>query len=139
MIKELLRSLSEMPLDDLAPIMELIAKKIELNRSANKGTVPLSIFPYCLSIGGVYPCVEIVPCVGKAFALKKRNASTGEQGWDGLYHVPGVCARITDTPETIINRIITEMFGVETSAVPASSLTLIGVEMHHEPERGAVC
>ena len=111
-LKSTLRALIDMPLDgeDFARVMEMIAAKIKEWRTSHNGYVPLSIFKQCLSIGGVYPCVEILPCVGKEgdarrFALKKRSAAEGEQDWNGLWTIPGVAVRTTDNQQTIFDRL----------------------------------
>lgn len=138
--KELLQAISERSLEELAPAMELIAERVRRDRLAHQGLVPLSIFPFCLAIGGIYPAVEILPCINNAFALRKRDEASGEQGWDGEYHIPGVCGRITDTPETILIRLNKELFGAGREGMSFSDLNFIGISIHNnEAERGCVC
>jgi hypothetical protein len=136
--KSLLRQVSKMSLVDLASIMSVIAEKVRATRLAHGGYVPINIFPLCLAIGGVYPCFEILPLVGGIPMLKKRGGVAEEHGWNGQYQIPGSVGRISDTPEEIIDRLSVEIFGIK-GAVSFSDLNLAGVNIHDEPERGAVC
>src|SRR3989344_6610376 len=111
---ELLREINSKSLIDLEPILQILADRIYQHRISNNSLVPLNIFPYCITIGGISSVVELfVECfsVGKfvGYALKKR--SPDESGWAELYHTPGTVIRLRDSPEKIFKRLEKEVFG----------------------------
>lgn len=140
----LLRAISNAPLEKLEDVFRILSRRVHTHRQANRGFVPREIFPFCIGIGGIYPCVEIVVKAhdGKSlgFALKKRSGN--EQGWKGKYQIVGAAVRTTDKPENVYNRVLAEIFG-EGKQPPnlrqSKKLEFIGTEIHDEPERQAVC
>jgi len=132
--KEMIDSMSGMTLQELAPIFNHLAHRVYQHRRGNKGYVPLEIFASCIGIGGVYSCVEIVVETegenGKGYLLKRREKEE-EQGWEGLYQIPGVAARITDNPAEIFARLASEIFGQKREM----DLQYLGCEIHDEPKR----
>ncbi len=135
----LAKLVGEIPVDDLAPILEAITSTIWSHRVKHDGFVPLSIFPLCTGIGGIYPCVEILPQISDDFALKMRGAGEQGESWTNKYHIPGVCGRIVDTPEKIFGRLSQEIFGNIDNVSP-SNLTPVGIIISNEiTERAAIC
>ncbi|MDD4902425.1 MAG: hypothetical protein PHE24_04810 [Patescibacteria group bacterium] len=136
------QALKNSPLDQLGDVFKMLADKVFAHRRENKGYVPLAIFPYCVGIGGIYPCVEMIVEVRSllgtpiGYALKKRSAE--EQAWQGKYQIVGVAGRITDQPKNIFNRLTTEIFG-QNKLAEYKKADFIGIEIHDEPERQATC
>lgn len=143
MNQQLLQLVQEAPLSDLAPVFEILAERVYQHRKENNGYVPLQIFPFCVGIGGVYPCVEVIvyldePSRGARIFFKKREG-TSEQGWEGQYQIPGVAGRITDSPADIFGRLAKELFGHDADAESLKNLNFVGIEIHDETERRATC
>jgi hypothetical protein len=143
MDQNLLEVLRDEPLEKLAEGLEVLADRLTEHRRTHAGFVPLPIFPFCIGIGGIYPCVEIVVRVKNFFgftvgyALKKRT--TKEQGWVGKYQIAGTAGRQTDNPERIFQHLWNEIYGTNAPAI-SKKAKFIGVEIHDEiEERQAVC
>lgn len=108
-----LEKIKKASLDDLAFLFKILADKTVVHRKKNDGAVPYTIFPHCITIGGSYPTVEIIVRVHKKdktyIALRKREK--GEQGYEGVYHIPGSIIRLGDKNLSIsIKRTLREIF-----------------------------
>lgn len=128
------------PLKELAPLLRLLAARLYEHRLAHNGYVPPELFEPSLGIGGVTVSSQIVNEVVDAdgkrigFALKRREK--GEIGWEGLHHNTCCTFRLTDTPDSALLRNVRETF----QEIPAEEeLEVLGVTVHHEPERQATC
>ncbi|MDO8594548.1 MAG: hypothetical protein Q7R93_03465 [bacterium] len=137
---ELLKWVQAAELKALGPLFHMLAQKVFMHRKANGGLVPPEIFPSCVGIGGVYPCVEVaIRVLGHGnntvgYVLKKRG--NAEQGWNGLYGIPGVSGLTIDSPSKMFSRLGTKIWGEKTDLF--RRLAFVGVEMHDEPERDGV-
>lgn len=137
--------LRETPLDQLGEAFDILAERVYAHRGANRGFVPREIFAFCVCLGGVYPCVEVVIEVVDArtgdrigYALKKRTGGS-EEGWEGQFQIVGTACRMTDDQFSIRMRLASEIFGDEAPPLEQGRLTLLGNEIHDEPERWAAC
>jgi hypothetical protein len=132
----LVRQISALSLEELAPVFRLLAVKVNTHRAANNGFTPKDIFVECLAIGGSYVCLEVVVSFKSRFFLKRRGSD--EQGWQNQYQIPGTAVRRTDTPADALKRVSQEIFGPSGLVLDQGELEFIGVETHPEPERGGV-
>jgi hypothetical protein len=132
----LVRQISALSLQELAPVFRLLAAKVNTHRAANNGFTPKDIFVECLAIGGSYVCLEVVVSFKNRFFLKQRGSN--EQGWQGKYGITGVTVRPTDSPADALKRVSQEIFGPSGLVLDQDELEFIGVETHSEPERGGV-
>ena len=117
-----------------AGILEAIARKVQANRAENNGQLRAgTAYLSAWQVAGTYTCAEMVVYVGGKPWLKRRGEE-GEDAWDGEYQIPGVAVLPGDTPASICERLLTEIFGDER---PTLALTpqVVGFEKHLEPER----
>lgn len=138
----LLKILEKTPLEELGPVFEILARRVYNHRKQNNGYVPLSIFPFCVGLGGVYPCVEIVVIDSEnGLPMVKKRNSKSEHGYQNEFQVPGVTARITDGPIDVLNRAFRELFGLDLQFdyCDFPNLEMVGIEIHDEPYRRATC
>ena len=103
-----------LPLEKLSRGLARIAERLNAHRKASGGFTPRPLFLPCLAIGGVYACKEFILAVGDShgnihgYALKLRDPL--DQGWHGLYHIPGSITRRTDTlTKPAFDRLLAEV------------------------------
>ena len=138
-VRDIVRAVQVIPLQELGPLFEVLSEMVFGHRLENNGYVPLEIFPFCVGIGGVYPCVEVIVEANNGFWLKKR-AGDEEQGWKDQYQIPGQTARLADQPKDIFNRLAKEIFGDNTPDDFQDQLKFVGIEIHEEyDERRVTC
>jgi hypothetical protein len=132
--------LKKAPLEELAPICEVLAERFNAHRMETGGVVPLSLYPFVVGIGGIYVCYEVVIKTPAGYALKMRDAGNGEQGWHGQYHIPGVAWRPQgDTFEKVMGRLSREIYGDDAVSFSLNDLEFAGVVVHYQPERLTDC
>ena len=142
MEEEMLQILRDTDLKELAPVFEILAKRVLDWRNTNNGLVPIEIFPHCLGIGGKDFCLEVV-ILGRqngrsGYWLKCRD-DAGEQGWKGEYQICGTSYRTPETPDQALKRLSREIFGENRRlSLSFTQLKYLGLEIHSEPERGGV-
>lgn len=138
-MKEIIKRLGRLGISSLLPVFQMLARKVTLYRVQHNGCVPISIYPLCTQIGGAYPCVELLVTdkSGKRFALKKRDVA--DQGWQGLYHIPGTVIHIDDSWYMVLKRLATEMYGHHRARFTSLILTPIGTTIYFERERSSNC
>lgn len=138
MNQNILAELGSLPLENLAPIFNLLKKRCYTARLANNGRVPKEIFEACVGIGGTCPCYQVVVRVVDmdnklvGFALRKREADESGDAWANMYHNICTVARMTETPDDILERIASDM-GEEIHF--NARVILEGVTIHSEKER----
>jgi hypothetical protein len=134
-IKDIIEWMTIQPITAMVSVFESLAKKTNSYRLQHEGCVPKEIFPLCLAIGGSYPCVEIIVKIDERIAFKRR--SNTDQGWNGLFHIPGVVVRNNDNWERILERLSVEIFGSDGKIITFNDLRLIGNGVGFTKERSA--
>lgn len=133
---EIIRYMTETPLEELGPVLTALADRIYKHRLTHNGFVPREIFEPLISMDGETCSVQVVnEVIGAAgehigFALKLREAT--EVGYQGLFHNTCCSLRMFDTPETALGRDTVDAFG---SIPPHDELEFLGVTIHHEDMR----
>ncbi len=85
MKREILGYIDECSLDELSPVLDIIIKKANQERSQKNGLVPLKIFPKLLAMYGAYFSIEIIVEIINdeehtlGYAFKRRGNE--EQGY----------------------------------------------------------
>lgn len=126
--------------EDIAPACEVLAKRMNAERSLANGLVPLSVYPFVVGISGIYVCYEVIVKTPQGYALKMRNKETGEQGWNGQYHIPGVAWRPQgDSFLKVIGRLSREVYGEKATPFSLDELQFVGMVIHFQPERFTDC
>src|SRR5690606_21854248 len=99
-IEELVAGSDQLGLKELAPLFGRLAERVHEHRQNNRGFAPPEIYASLVGLGGSYLCIEVIPRlidsedVIQGYLLKMRE--TGDQGWQGQYHIPGTSIRQTD-------------------------------------------
>lgn len=142
-IEELISETEDCELEELAPLFNVLSRRVFEHRLANSGFVPLPIYPAMVGFGGVYVSVEVILRLVdedgefRGFLLKMREED--DQGWKELWHIPGVAARMTDGTIEPFERLAGEIFGQDDASLMRCAKP-IGVEIHAEfDERPASC
>lgn len=137
-IARAIRAIQKTPLPDLGSIFHALAEKTLSHRLANKGFVPLEVFPNMLSLAGAIPVVELVIEVrgqngrNRRYALKKRDGDVDQ--WKGYWHLAGTVARLTDSWKAVFERLSTEVYGSR-RALPRHALSFAGIALNYEKHR----
>lgn len=147
------------PLEKMADPLSIIARRVNARRKNNQGFTPEPIFESCLSIGGVFPAVELLISVvdlkGKTIGVALKKRGEGDHDWTGKYHIPGVVMRKGDTYSFVLDRLMDEMYGSvkakkgkhnsqiksrDTATFAAlKAASPVHIHMYYVKERGADC
>ncbi len=99
--------------EELGPILQIVADRVNESRRGTGGNTPRPIWRACVELGPSYACIEIVLWVKDdsgetvGVALKKREMS--DQGWAGSEHVNGCALRPNDDLARAQERLLDEL------------------------------
>lgn len=136
---EVVNFIKEAELSELGEVAAALADSAFKWRIAHEGKVPPEVFTPFITIGGSYPCYEIIVAITdregrhQGYAVKKRGV--GEQGWQGLFHITGTSGYFGISPEKILARLTVEIFGVHHQPLKSQDLKVAGVTVAYESDR----
>ncbi len=135
-IAAVLAEIDDATLDELAPLISALAKKVYAWRLSHKGYVPFAVFEDLL--GPVTVSVQIVHEVRTTltnkrigYAMKLREATEAGDAYRGLYHNTCTSFRWLDDIETALTRNNRESVGDN----HPETTEYLGVTLHHETPR----
>jgi hypothetical protein len=134
-MNRILSELNQLSLEEMAPVITLVANKSYEWRLAHNGYVPFSVFEDLL--GPVTVSVQIVHEVRNAsglvsgYALRLRESNEAGDVYKGLYHSTCTSFRWTDSIESALARNNRESVGDN----HPSRVEYLGITYHHEVSR----
>jgi hypothetical protein len=134
----------EASLEQLVPIFEVLATRLNDYRTAHNGYVPRSLFLPWLGIAGVYYCCDIIvwsPEEPGTFLLKKRGGAEINPAMEGKFQVVGSIGIYGQSAEQVLARSLREVFGERDDLVKKyqDRLKFLFTEIHPEPWRKCYC
>lgn len=138
-----------MDLEQLAPVIGVIAKKFQEYRAAHNGLVPRSLFLLWLKIAGVYVCADVVVTImgRRGVLLKRRGGADAEiadaeinDAMRSKFQIPGAIL-VGNGAEELLARSLREIFGENQRLVNKylPFLKFVFLEMHPESWRECTC
>jgi hypothetical protein len=125
------------PLSVLTPVIHEVALRFAREQDENNGLVPIDILVDKMRVASVYTAIEVLPVFEGRCYLKMRES--GDQGWSGLYHIPGKILRRQQTFDSVLGEIATECFGVDQKLLfDRTRLSLLDLRLRTEHGRGNV-
>ncbi len=114
-LDELLTQARHVPLNELGPLMQILARRIREHRARNEGYTPAEIFEPSCVIGGATICFELVVWTPSGLLLLKRGDI--EHSWNGYFHIPGSLLRPGEGGDHVMKRVMKEVFHMPTDAL----------------------